>query len=176
MVNQITVGSGTNTIIAGNGADNVVAGAGYDTIALGGVGNHVVLNGAVATVTNQIGLDVMTANGGSDQFNFVGFSNQAIINGPAHVSISDHSTGLNVFINSGNQIDTISGFGNDPLGVVDLANGVGNYHSVADIMSALKSDGHGGTVLALGSAPGAGSIDFVDTTISQLHTSNFVIV
>ena len=176
MVNQITVGSGTNTIIAGNGADNVVAGAGHDTIALGGVGNHVVLNGSVATVTNQIGLDVMTANGGSDQFNFVGFSNQAIINGPAHVSISDHSTGLNVFINSGNQIDTISGFGNDPLGVVDLANGVGNYHSVADIMSALKSDGHGGTVLALGSAPGAGSIDFVDTTISQLHASNFVIV
>ena len=118
----------------------------------------------------------MTANGGSDQFNFVGFGNQAIINGPAHVNINDHSTGLTVSVNSGNQIDTISGFGNDSLGVIDLANGVGNYHSVADIMSALKSDGHGGTLLALGSAPNAGSIDFVDTAISQLHASNFVIV
>jgi hypothetical protein len=118
----------------------------------------------------------MTANGGSDQFNFVGFGNQAIINGAAHVNINDHSTGLTVSINSSTQIDTISGFGNDPLGVIDLANGVGNYHSVADIMSALRSDGHGGTVLALGSAPSAGSVDFVDTTISQLHASNFVIV
>lgn len=176
MVNQIAVGSGTNTIIAGNGADNVVAGAGHDTITLGGVANHVVLNGSNANVTNQIGLDVITANGGSDQFNFVGFGNQAIINGPAHINISDHSTGLTVSINSSNQIDTIAGFGNDPLGVIALANGVDNYHSVTDIMSALKSDGHGGTLLALGSAPGAGSLDFVDTAIAQLHASNFVIV
>lgn len=176
MVNQITVGSGTNTIIAGNGADNVVAGAGHDTITLGGVANHVVLNGSTATVTNQIGLDVITANGGSDQFNFVGFGNQAIINGAAHVNINDHSTGLTVSINSSTQVDTIFGFGNDPLGVIDVANGVGNYHSVADIMSALKGDGHGGTLLALGSAPNAGSVDFVDTAISQLHASNFMIV
>ncbi|WP_426422134.1 hypothetical protein [Bradyrhizobium genosp. A] len=175
MVNQITVGSGTNTIIAGNGADNVVAGAGHDTITLGGVANHVVLNGSTATVTNQIGLDVVTANGGSDQFNFVGFGNQAIINGPAHVNISDHSTGLTISINSSNQVDTISGFGHDPFGVVDVANGVGNYHSVADIMNALKNDGHGGTLLALGSAPNAGSVDFVDIAISQLHASNFMI-
>lgn len=176
MVNQITVGSGTNTIIAGNGADSVVAGAGHDTITLGGVANHVVLNGSTATVTNQIGLDVITANGGSDQFNFVGFGNQAIINGAAHVNINDHSTGLTVSINSSTQVDTISGFGDDPLGVIDLANGVGNYHSVADIMNALRSDGHGGTLLALGSAPSAGSVDFVDTAISQLHASNFMIV
>ncbi|MET4071048.1 autotransporter passenger strand-loop-strand repeat protein [Bradyrhizobium sp. S3.2.6] len=176
MVNQITVGSGTNTIIAGNGADNVVAGAGHDTIELGGVANHVALNGSTASVTNQIGLDVITVNGGSDQFNFVGFGNQAIINGPAHVNINDHGTGLTVSVNSSSQIDTISGFGNDPLGVIDLGNGAGNYHSVADIMSALKSDGHGGTQLALGSAPNAGSLDFIDTAISQLHASNFVIV
>lgn len=176
MVNQIAVGSGTNAIIAGNGADNVVAGAGHDTITLGGVANHVVLNGSNANVTNQIGLDVITANGGSDQFSFVGFGNQAIINGPAHVNISDHSAGLTVSIYSSNQIDTIAGFGNDPLGVIALANGVGNYHSVTDIMSALESDGHGGTLLALGSAPNAGSLDFVDTAIAQLHASNFVMV
>ncbi|WP_439405379.1 hypothetical protein ACNJX9_28860 [Bradyrhizobium sp. DASA03076] len=134
------------------------------------------LNGSTADVTNQIGQDVITANGGSDQFNFVGFGSQAIINGPAHVDIVDHSTGLTVTVNSGNQIDTISGFGHDPLGLIDLANGAGNYHSVADIMSALRSDGHGGTVLALGSGPDAGSIDFVDAAISQLHASNFAIV
>ena len=176
MANQISVGSGKNTITAGNGVDSIVAGAGHDTITLGGVANHVVLNGSTADVTNQIGQDVMTANGGSDQFNFVGFGNQAIINGPAHVDINDHSTGLTVSVNSGNQIDTISGFGNDAPGVIDVANGVGNFHSVADIMSALRSDGHGGTLLALGSAPNAGSIDFVDAAISQLHASNFVIV
>jgi hypothetical protein len=127
-------------------------------------------------VTNQIGLDVITVNGGSDQFNFVGSGNQAIINGPAHVNIIDHGMGLTVSINSSSQIDTIAGFGNDTLGVVDLASGVGNYHSVADIMSALKSDGHGGVLLALGSGPNAGSVDFVDTAISQLHASNFMIV
>ena len=43
-------------------------------------------------------------------------------------------------------------------------------------MSALRSDGHGGTMLALGGALNAGSLDFVDTAISQLHASNFVIV
>jgi hypothetical protein len=43
-------------------------------------------------------------------------------------------------------------------------------------MGALKSDGHGGTMLALGSDANAGSIDFVDTAISQLHASNFMIV
>lgn len=42
-------------------------------------------------------------------------------------------------------------------------------------MSALKGDGHGGTLLALGSAPNAGSVDFVDAAISQLHASNFMI-
>ena len=176
MVNQITVGSGTNTILAGNGLDSVVAGAGHDTITLGGVANHVVLNGSTADVTNQIGQDIVTANGGSDQFHFVGFGNQAIINGPAHVDIIDHSSGLTVSVNSANQVDTISGFGNDALGVIQLANGVGVYHSVADIMSALRSDGHGGTLLALGSAPHAGSIDFVDAAASQLHAANFMIV
>ncbi|GAB9243435.1 beta strand repeat-containing protein [Bradyrhizobium diazoefficiens] len=176
MGNQITVGSGTNAIIAGSGSDNVVAGAGHDTIMLGGAANHVVLNGSQANVTNQIGQDVVTVNGGSDQFNFVGFGNQAIINGPAHVDIIDHGTGLTVSVNSSSQVDTISGFGNDTLGIVALANGVGDYHSVADIMSALRSDGHGGTLLALGSGSNAGSIDFVDTAISQLHASNFMIV
>ncbi|WP_038942640.1 hypothetical protein [Bradyrhizobium japonicum] len=174
--NQITVGSGTNTIMAGGGSDNVVAGAGHDTIVLGGVANHVVLNGSQANVTNQIGQDVITVNGGSDQFNFVGFGNQAIINGPAHVDIIDHGAGLTVSINSSSQVDTISGFGNDAFGVVALANGIGDYHSVADIMGALRSDGHGGALLALGSGPDAGSIDFVDTAVSQLHASNFMIV
>ena len=176
MGNRITVGSGANTIIAGSGSDNVVAGAGHDTIMLGGAANHVVLNGSQANVTNQIGQDVITVNGGSDQFNFAGFGNQAIINGPAHVDIIDHGTGLTVSVNSSSQVDTISGFGNDTLGIVALANGVGDYHSVADIMSALRSDGHGGTLLALGGGPNAGSIDFVDTAISQLHASNFMIV
>ncbi|BAR55170.1 hypothetical protein NK6_1988 [Bradyrhizobium diazoefficiens] len=176
MGNRITVGSGTNTIMAGSGSDNVVAGGGRDTIMLGGAGNHVVLNGSQANVTNQIGQDVITVNGGSDQFNFAGFGNQAIINGPAHADIIDHGTGLTVSVNSSSQVDTISGFGNDTLGIVALANGVGDYHSVADIMSALRSDGHGGTLLALGSGSNAGSIDFVDTAISQLHASNFMIV
>jgi hypothetical protein len=153
----------------------VVAGAGHDTITLAGTGNHVVLNGSQATVSNQIGLDVLTANGGSDQFHFVGSGNQAIVNGQAHVDIVDQSVGLAVSINSSGQVDTITGFGGDALGVVHLMNGVGNYHSVADIMSALHSDGHGGTLLALGTEPAAGSIDFVGTTISQLHVSSFMI-
>ena len=175
MGNQIAVGSGTDTITAGSGLDSVVAGAGHDTIALAGTGNHVVLNGSQATVSNQIGLDVLTANGGSDQFHFAGSGNQAVLNGQAHVDIVDQSVGLAVSINSSSQVDTITGFGSDALGVVHLMNGVGNYHSVADIMSALHSDGHGGTLLALGTSPAAGSLDFVGITISQLHASSFMI-
>ena len=50
--------------------------------------------------------------------------------------------------------------------------GVGGYRSVSDIVNALRDNGHGGTMLALGTS---GSIDFAGTSKSQLHASNFQI-
>jgi hypothetical protein len=64
------------------------------------------------------------------------------------------------------------GFLSDPTGVVDLAGGVGGYTDTAGVLSALKEDGHGGTLLPLG---GSSCLDFVGVAPSQLHTANFQI-
>jgi hypothetical protein len=169
--NRITLGSGTNAISGGQGLETIVVGAGTDTIGLGGTLNNVTLNGSHATVSGGQGSDSVTVNGGSDNLTFAGWSSNAAINGIASVNINDLGAALTVKIGSATQNDSITGFGSsDPYGVVDLLNGAGGYASTAQIMSNLHSDGHGGTVLALGSQ---GSIDFAGTAASQLHASNF---
>jgi len=146
-------------------------GGGNDTIAIGGFNNSVTLNGSHASVGGGQGDDTMTVNGGSDNLSFGGWSDTAAINGVAAVNISDLGAALTMKIGSSTQTDTITGFGSsDPSGVVDLLNGAGGYASTAQILSNLHSDGHGGTLLALGSQ---GSIDFAGTAQSQLHASSF---
>jgi hypothetical protein len=44
--------------------------------------------------------------------------------------------------------------------------------SVQQVLAALTSDGHGGSILELGSS---GSIDFIGLAMNQLHASNFQI-
>ena len=59
--------------------------------------------------------------------------------------------------------------------VLDLKNGVGGYSTKAAVVSALQSDGHGGTQLLLGSEAGAPRIDFVNTASSLLASAHFKI-
>jgi Ca2+-binding RTX toxin-like protein len=170
--NNITVGSGNDTITGGSGDTTVVAGAGTDTITLSGYGNHVTLNGSAATVSGGQGTETIAVNGGKDNLSFSGYSDTATIAGTSTVSISDLANGLRLTIASSTQMDTITGFGTtDTSGVVDLKNNVGGYTSTAAIVNALQSDGHGGTMLSIGT----GSIDFVNTAANQLHASNFKI-
>jgi hypothetical protein len=169
--NQISLGSGTNSISGGQGLETIVVGAGTDAIAIGGFNNNVTLNGSHANVGGGQGNDTISVNGGSDNLSFGGWSDTAAINGVAAVNISDLGAALTMKIGSSTQTDTITGFGSsDPSGVVDLLNGAGGYASTAQILSNLHSDGHGGTLLALGSQ---GSIDFAGTAQSQLHASSF---
>ena len=67
---------------------------------------------------------------------------------------------------------SISGFGADPTGIIDLLNGVGGYTSASQAFAALTSDGFGGSKLSLGRS---GTIDFVGVAPSSLHASNFKI-
>jgi hypothetical protein len=168
------VGSGTNMITDTNGGlTTVTAGAGTDTIALSGNNNNVTLNGTNATVSGGQGGDQVTANGGTDKLTFAGWNSQVTLNGVTNASISDQADALRIIIGSSTQTDTVAGFAaSDPYGVLDLKNGAGGYASVNAIVQALHSDGHGGTMLSLGSS---GSIDFQNTSVSQLTPSHFAV-
>jgi len=169
--NKITLGCGTDLISKGQGLETIVLGAGTDTVNLGGTCNNVTLNGSHATVCGGQGSDTVTVNGGSDNLTFAGSSSLASICGISSINICDLGSALTVKIGSSTQNDCITGFGtSDTLGVVDLLNGCGGYASTAQIMNNLHSDGHGGTMLSLGSNC---SIDFAGTALSQLHASNF---
>jgi Ca2+-binding RTX toxin-like protein len=171
--NVITVGSGTNMITAGSGKETVTAGAGNDTIVLSGFGNSVTLNGSTAHVSGGQGSDTFVINGGTDQLALGGPGETVRLNGAGSFSINDLGSGLTAYVGSATQTDKITGFASsDTSAIIDLINGVGAYASVGSVLSALQSDGHGGTTLALGTT---GSIDFLGTTQSQLHASNFKI-
>jgi RTX calcium-binding nonapeptide repeat (4 copies) len=171
--NSVRVGSGTNTIIAGSGLATVVAGGGTDAITLAGTGNNVTLNGSTATVSGGQGADRVTATRGRESLTFAGWNSTADLNGTTVASITDLGNALRVNVGSSTQTDTLTGFGSrDTFGVVDLQNGAGGYTSINAVVAALHSDGHGGTMLALGTT---GSIDFANTNANQIHASNFKI-
>ena len=56
--------------------------------------------------------------------------------------------------------------------VLDLTGGVGGFTTAAGVVSALRSDGRGGTLL-LGNGPGASVIDFINTQASVLTAGHF---
>ena len=80
------------------------------------------------------------------------------------------STGLDHKIGPNAGKDVPSNFVADPRGVVDLVEVLGGNTTTSAVLSALKSDGHGGTLLAFGDGS---SFDFAGMATSQLHASNF---
>ena len=171
--NVITLGSGNDVVAPGKGNSVVSLGAGVDRVSLAGYHNKVTLNGSTASVTGGQGLTSVAVNGGNDTLKLNGANNTVTLGGNAIASINDIGKALRINVASSTQTDTITGFGtHDTTGVVDLKNGAGGYASVDAVISALHSDGHGGTALALGTM---GSIDFAGTAASQLHASNFKI-
>lgn len=168
--NQIQVGSGTNTVVAGSGSDAVTAGSGTNAITLAGYGNRVVLNGGASTVSGSQGSDTFTLNGGHHTVTTGGWNEHLIVGGAATANIMDLGHGLKLDVMSSTQTDTITGFGNDGAGVIGFIGSAGGFSSVDDVMNALRSDNHGGTLLSLGKS---GSIDLVNTAQSTLHATNF---
>lgn len=169
--NHIKVGSGADTIFAGAGQDQVTAGAGMDAITLGGFNDKVTLNGSTATVSAGQGAETVVASGGNDTLAFAGRDDVAELSGAISARIADHVSGLRIDVGSSTEMLSLTGFGaGDPTGIIELLNGAGGYKSVAAAFAALHSGGHGGAMLSLGAN---GSIDFVNTAISQLRGSNF---
>jgi hypothetical protein len=166
-----------SVIAAGNGSHTLTGSAsGYTDISLGNGNNTITLSGSNNTVTLGSGSD--TVHGGNgDTISITGNTRLAIHGthemvfvGDGNVAIDDFSTGLNLSIGPTIGHAIISGFASDPNSMVDLAGGLGGFTDAAMVVSALKSDGRGGTLLSFGNGH---FLDFVGVTPEQLRATNF---
>ena len=147
----VHTGDGHSTIAVNGAADLVGVGAGSNAIAL--QGNHdVALLGS--------GINAVTVSGGGD----------AVFLGVGSPTVTDAGHGLVAVAGLGAGNSMISGVGSDPAFALDLIGGVGGYTSGAAAYAALTTDGHGGSLLALGST---GSVDFLGVAATQLSAGNF---
>jgi Ca2+-binding RTX toxin-like protein len=189
--NVVSGGGGNDTVTGGQGDATVTLGNGNDTVTLGGGGNHISLGSGSDTVTlqgwgNSVSLgagsdDSITdsAGGGGNTIDLSGGTASLLLNGSydmlflgsAAATITDQSVGLQIEV-SADVTEVINNFGAGRGAVIDLIGGVGGYGSAQQVLAALTSDGHGGSMLALDST---GSIDFVGLAANQLHASNFQI-
>lgn len=168
--NLIQVGNGNDTIVAGSGSDQVVAGSGNDTITLQGRSNVVTLSAGSDTI--QAGsADTITLD--SARLLLSGGSQEMVFLGSGAASLDDLSSATTLAAGPSSGSCDILDFAHDTGFVLDLTGGVGGYTSVAQAISALQSDGDGGTQLLLGSGPGAAVIDFVNTRASGLTPNHF---
>jgi hypothetical protein len=166
--NKVVVGNGNSTISLGGGGNTVTAGNGNDTITLAGSGSTVTLGNGTDTVHGGSGDTIHLATTtltlyGTDEMVFIGTGS---------ATVNDFSTRLDLKIGPTAGVDVLSHFASDPSGVVDLIGGIGGFSTTAAVLSALTSDGHGGTLLSFGHG---GSLDFAGVGLSQLHASNFQI-
>jgi hypothetical protein len=166
-----------SVIAAGNGSHTLTgAASGYTDISLGKGNNIITLSGGNNTVTLGSGSDTVYGGNG-DTISIAGDTrlaihgtNEMVFVGAGNVAIDDLSTGLKVSIGPTIGHAVISGFTSDPNSVVDLTGGLGGFTDTAMVLSALKSDGRGGTLLSFGQGH---FINFAGVTPAQLHATNF---
>jgi len=175
--NVVSGGVSNNTIILGNGLDSVklsgggntiTLGNGADTVSVGGAGNQIKLGNGIDAVHGGTGDTIDLASTtlalyGTDEMVFIG---------SGKASVDDLSTGLDLKIGPTAGTDVLSNFASDPRGVVDLIGSIGGFKTTAAVLTALKSDGHGGTLLSFGAGS---SLDFSGVALSQLHALNLQI-
>jgi len=168
-----------SVIAAGNGSHTLTgAASGYTDISLGKGNNTITLNGSKNVVALGSGTD--TVHGGTgDTISIAGDTrlaihgtNEMVFVGGGNVAIDDLSTGLKLSIGPTIGHAIISGFASDPNSVVDLTGGLGGFTDAAMVLSALKSDGRGGTLLSFGKGH---FLDLIGVTPEQLHAANFQI-
>ena len=156
-------------MVAGSGSDKVTVGAGVSTITLAGYGNTVISNGGSTTISGAQGSDTYGIDAGHATIATNGWDDHILLTGGASADINDAGHGLKLDIGPSAGLSTITGFGLDGSGVVDLISGAQQYSTTTDVVNALHADGHGGTLLTLS----GGSIDFVGVSQSALHATNF---
>jgi hypothetical protein len=171
----VTMGNGSDTVGISEGGNNIVTmGNGLDTVNI--------TSSSFNTVTTGSGSDTITV--GTDA-NFNTFT----LN-DTNASLVLNGIGNKVFVNGGNDLVTDTLGGSDQLllameagggnvsianfstssALVDLVPSLGFANS-SQVLAALTSDGHGGTLLNLSH----GSIDFLGITPGQLASSNFLV-
>ena len=184
--NVVTIGNGNNNVSGGQDDNTVTIGNGHQSVSLSGSDNSVTLGSGNSTITVggsnntvKLGNGTDTVHGGTGDtidlaattLNLYGTAEMVFV-GTKNATVNDFSTGLNLKIGPTAGKDALSNFVTDPTGVVDLIGGIGGFATTTAVLSALKSDGHGGTLLSFG---GSSSLDFTDLAPSQLHVSNFQI-
>jgi hypothetical protein len=166
--NTIKIGNGDQSITLSGGNNRITLGKGDSTISVGGSGNKINLSNGNDTVHGGTG---DTINITKTTLNITG-TNEIVFLSPSNARVTDSSTDLTLKIGPTAGKDVLSNFASDPGGVVDLLGGIGGYTSVPQVLSALKSDGEGGTLLPFGHGS---SLDFAGVSPSQLHASIFEI-
>jgi hypothetical protein len=171
------VGQGAEVIISGTGETSpldTLTGAHFTVIVATPSNVELSTLGVTATLVDNVALTLERSDntihaGNSDAIAILsGASNQVLLGQNDLVSDGGWNSTFDVAGNVG--VTTITGFGADPAGVVDLLNGVGGYATAQDAAAALTSDGAGGSTLSLGAN---GSIDFAGAT--NLTAANFKI-
>ena len=166
---EVAVGNGNSTIALNGGGDMVTTGNGNDLITLAGSGSTVMLGNGTDTLHGGTGDTISIA--GNTALTISG-NNEMVFIGGGNSIVDDFSSGLDLKVGPASGHDVLSNFASDPGGVVDLIGGIGGFTTPAAVVSALTSDGRGGTLLSFGHDS---SLDFAGVALSQVHASNFQI-
>ncbi len=167
--NSITLGNGMDNVSLTGGNNMVTLGNGPDTVSVGGGGNSISLGDGADTVQDGSG-DTITLTG-NGHLALYGMNEMVFLAG-SNASIDDLSQGMTLAL-SGQLGDVVlTDFAKDPMGVIDLMGGLGGFTTPQDVLPALHSDGHGGTLLSLG---GSSSLDFANMAPAQLTANHFAI-
>ena len=170
-----------SVIAAGNGSHRMTgAASGHTDISLGKGNNIITLSGSRNAVTLGSGSDVVRG-GSDDTISIAGSiagntrlaisgSDEMVFVGGGNVAIDDHAKGLTLSIGPTIGHAVIAGFASDPNGVIDLTGGLGGFTDTTMVLSALQSDGRGGTLLSFGKGQ---FLDFAGVAPGQLHATNF---
>lgn len=172
---QLTIGNGSNAVNAGGNGDTIALGTGNNTVNAGG--NNDVITSAGGKGSFTIGSSsslTLTASSVGTTVNSTGMMNSIELMGNANASISDSpmfggEMSLQLDATAGSYAGNVSvtGFQNDPLGMIDL-HGFAGITNFAQLQMHSSSDGAGGTLIHLG----AGSLDLVATaTLNQTQFS-----
>ena len=171
------LGSGDTIAVVGSG-DTVNARAG-DTITIGGNGQ----TGSIDTLSGSSETVILQAN---SNLNVLGSTDAITVGANSNLSVTGHGdtvilgSGDNLWFSSATTSEvvvgkgvgaTIESFVPGAHDIIDLINGAGGYSTTAAVMSALTSDGAGGSFLALG----ANTLHIMHVAPSALTAQNFKI-
>jgi hypothetical protein len=166
--NIVVLGNGLDSVNFSGGGNRITLGSGADAVTVGGTGNQITLGSGIDVVHGGTGDTISLAH---TLLTLYG-SAETVLTGSGNATLNDFSTRLRLEIGPTAGAVILSHFASDPSGVIELINGIGGFASTAAVVSSLRSDGHGGTLLSFGHGS---SIDFTGLAPSQLHASNFEI-